>query len=135
MKRALIFVLLLLAVIPAVLAINLNVVKTSSDEVMVADLNKPAEFNLNITNLGSATNIEFYNLLGFQMFPVGTTPLAAGERKEITLSVSPIGTLRERGHYTFGYFIRGSDNTEINQELAFEIIDLKEAFEVGSGSV
>ena len=138
MKREFILLFLFFGIMmstPFVLSLNLNIEKTSSNEIMIADLNKPAEFNLKIKNLGAGDYIEFYNLLGFQMFPVGTTYIAGGETKEIVLKVSPIGTIKERGHYTFDYFIRGQSGPEISQKLAFEIIDLKDAFEVGSGSV
>jgi len=126
---------IILMVIPSILAFNLNVEKTSSDEVMVADVGGFAEFNLKITNLGSSDYIEFYNLLGFQMFPVGTTYIGAGQTNEIILKILPIGELKERGHYTFDYFIRGQDGSESKHELTFEIIDLKDAFEVGSGNI
>ena len=129
-----IFGLLVLMILPSVLALSLKVEKVSSDEVMVADLNQPAEFVLNITNTGASDYIEFYNLLGFQMFPVGTTYIGAGETKQITLKVSPLGKMKERGHYTFDYFIRGQAG-EINEKLSLEIIDLKDAFEVGSGNI
>ncbi len=121
--------------LPFVLSLNLNIEKTSSGEVMIADLKKPAEFTLKITNLGVADYVEFYNLLGFQMFPIGTTYIGAGETKTITLSVSPIGEINTRGHYTFDYFIRGQDKSEIKQTLTFQIIDLKDAFEIGSGNI
>ena len=107
MKKAFIPLILLLMVLPFALALNINVEKTSSGEAMIADLDKPAEFNLKITNLGASDYIEFYNLLGFQMFPVGTTYIGSGETKQITLSISPLGEIKERGHYTFDYFIRG----------------------------
>ena len=138
MKRAFLLAFLFLgimAMIPFAFSLNLNVEKTSSDEIMIADLNKPAEFSLKITNLGAADFIEFYNLLGFQMFPIGTTYIGSGETKEITLQISPIGDFKQRGFYSFDYFIRGQGGSEIQQKLSFEIIDLKDAFEVGSGSV
>ena len=138
MKRAFILAFLFLGImiiIPFALSLSLDVKKTSSDEVMIADLNKPVEFELEIKNLGASDNIEFYNLLGFQMFPIGTTYIGTGETKEINLQVSPIGDFNQRGFYTFDYFIRGQGGSEINEKLSFEIIDLKDAFEVGSGSV
>src|SRR3990167_6769648 len=120
--------------IPAVLALNIKVEKLSTNEAMIADLNKQAKFDLRITNLGSPDNIEFYNLLGFKMFPIGTT-FVGGQPKDITLEISPIGSIRERGHYTLTYFIRGQNKDEQQQEITFEIIDLKDAFEIGSGNI
>jgi hypothetical protein len=121
--------------LPLFLSINLNIEKTSSNEVMIADLNKSVEFDVEITNLGPSDSFKFYNLLGFDMFPIGTTYIDSGETKKVTIKIIPIGEMKERGHYTFDYFIRGNDNSEITQKLTFNIIDLKDAFEVGSGSI
>ena len=127
--------LLILLILPAVLAINLKIEKQSSDEVMVIGLKDPTVFDLRITNLGATDSFEFYNLLGFEMFPVGTTPISQGQTKNIELKISPIGELSSRGTYTFNYFIKGQDCSEITQELTFKIIDLEDAFEIGAGEI
>ena len=135
MKRVFILLFLIVMIIPFSLALNLNVEKTSSNEVMIADLNKPATFNLEITNNGPADSIGFYNLIGFQMSPSDKISIASGETKEITVEVSPIGAIKERGNYIFEYFIKGNSGDDLAQSLDFKIIDLKDAFEVGSGNV
>ena len=127
--------LLILLILPSVLAINLKVEKQSSDEVMVIGLNDQTIFDLKITNLGATDNFEFYNLLGFEMFPVGTTLINQGETKNIELKISPIGELSSRGIYTFNYFIRGQDASEITKELSFKIVDLKDSFEIGTRKI
>ena len=135
MKKMFISVLILLLIIPSVLAINIKVEKISSDEVMIFGVDKPVVFNLRITNLGPANNLEIYNLLGFKMFPIGTIPIGEGQTKEIKLEVSPIGEFSYKGVYTFEYFIRGQDSTEIKEKLTFKIIELGEAFELGAGNL
>jgi hypothetical protein len=135
MKRAFISLLIILLILPLVLAINIKVEKTSSQETMIAEIKQPVIFELKITNLGDSDSFEFYNLLGFQMFPIGTTPIESGETEDIELKVSPIGEFDERGSYTFPYYIRGQDNTEIEEKLTFRIVELKDSFEVGSGEV
>lgn len=132
-KIALLFMILLL--LPSVMAINLRIEKNSTDEVMIAESGQATIFDLQITNLGSANNFEFYNLLGFSMFPVGTVPIAQYETKEVALEISPLGPISERGFYTFNYFIRGADGSELEEELTFRIIDIEDAFLVGSGEV
>jgi len=127
--------LLVLLILPSVLAITLEVEKQSSDEVMIIGLKDPTTFDLKITNLGITDNFEFYNLLGFEMFPVGTTPINQGQTKEIELKISPIGELSARGPYTFNYFIKASDASEQTQELMFKIINLEDAFEIGAGAI
>jgi len=134
MKKEFIFLITILF-ISSVLAVDLNIEKQSSNEVMIFDLERPATFNLKITNSGPSDNFEFYNLLGFKMFPVGTIFISEGQTKNVELKISPIGEFTHRGFYTFTYFIRGQDSSETKQELTFKIIDLKDAFEVGSGEV
>ena len=128
-----IIVLIFLLILHSVLALNLDVKKISSNEVMIFGVKEPVIFDLEITNNGADDNIKFYNLVGFEMFPIGTTPIAVGETKKIQLKVSPIGEFEYRGAYTFEYFIRGDDSSEIKKELTFKIVDLKNSFEIGSG--
>jgi hypothetical protein len=134
MKKIL-FIALFLLLLPSVLAINIQVEKISTGEVLIADLDKPAVFDLEITNNGPSDDFDFYNLLGFNMFPVGTVPINQDQTKKIELGVSPLGSIPERGFYTFSYFIRGQDGTQTKQELTFKILDLKDVFEVGSADV
>ncbi len=135
MKKALIFLIITLLILPSVLAINLEIEKLSDNEVMIHGIEKPTVFNYKITNLGQPDNLEFYNLLGFKIFPVGTIAIETGETKEIELKISPREDFDHKGFYTFEYFIRGQDTSEIKKELTFKVIDLDEAFEIGSGEV
>lgn len=130
-----ILLLFILLTLPLTLAINLEVEKQSSGEVMIAELDHPVVFDLKIKNLGQSDNFEFYNLLGFEMFPIGTTPIGQGKTKDIELKISPIGEFTQRGTYTFNYFIKSQDSSEIMQELTFKIVDLKDAFEIGAGVI
>jgi hypothetical protein len=70
------------------------------------------------------------------MFPVGTVHIGAGQTKNIDLGIAPIGEFNSRGAYSFTYFIRDVINGgEQEQTLSFRIIDLKDAFEIGSGEL
>jgi len=135
MKKTILITLFLILLVPSVLAININVEKVSTGEILIVDFNKPAVFSLKITNSGPSDNFGFYNLLGFSMFPVGTVPIGEGETKEIKLGISPLGTISERGFYTFNYYIRGQDGSESEQELTVKILDLEDVFSIGSGDV
>ena len=138
MKKEMILVFLTLTLVlslPSLLAVNLIVEKTSSNEVWISELDRPVSFDLKITNLGSSDSFSFYNLLGFKMFPIGTTPIANQEVKDIKLEVSPLAKLPENGFYTFPYYIRGAGGSEISQNLTFKIVSLDGAFEVGSADV
>src|SRR3989344_5348967 len=139
MKKGVILVFLIFAGIFLVAsyasAINIKVEKVSSNEVLVSGLDKPVVFDLKITNLGSGDSFSFYNLLGFRMFPVGTVPISNSEVKEVRVEVFPLSKLPDSGFYTFPYYIRGNDGSEISQNLTFKIIGLENAFEVGSADV
>ena len=122
-------------VLPSVLSINLDVEKVSSNEVLIMGLDKPLVIDLKITNNGPSDNFEFYNLVGFSISPVGTTPINAGETKEIQLEFTPLGNIKERGFYTLSYYIRGQERTDVEEKITFKILDLKDVFEVGSGNI
>lgn len=123
-----------LLILQTMSALSLDINKTSTDEVMVAGVEKPAVFTLEITNYGANDSLQFYNLLGFSMFPVGTVPITTGETKTVDLEVRPIGEFEYMGLYTFEYYIRGQDESEIKQSLTFRRIKIDDAFEIGSGS-
>jgi len=138
MKKWFFFSLVFLQVLfllPNVLAINIEVGKISHDEVLIADLENPAAiFGINITNKGPSGTFEFYNLAGFSMSPTKIT-INSGETKDVQLNMSPIGKISQRGYFTVPYFIRAADTSEIEESFTFKIIELREAFEVGSGDV
>jgi len=134
MKKILVLLLIGL-LISFISAINLKVEKQSSDEVMIGEIDNPASFDLRITNSGPADSFLFYNLLGFGMAPKGTVLINKGETKNVKLMIYPRENFDFRGFYTFQYFIQAQDSSEIAEELTVEIIDLKDAFEVGSGEI
>ncbi|MDO8623354.1 MAG: hypothetical protein Q7R52_03840 [archaeon] len=135
-KSILIATLTILIILPVISALSLNVEKESSNEVMIVDINRPAVFDLKITNYGDTESVEFYNLLGFSMVPIGTVLLPAGETKNIPLMVYPKENFKTRGYYIFPYYIQSaSSNSQIDGKLTVKIIELKDAFEVGSGEV
>lgn len=137
MKRAIIlifFALSFLSLITLASAINLNIEKTSSQEVMVAGINRPATFDLKITNLGASDSFRFDNFLGFRMFPIGAVAIPSGKTEEIQLKVYPPENFQPRGFYNFQYQITASDLSSMKQDLTVKVIDLKDAFEIGSGN-
>jgi hypothetical protein len=133
MKKV-ILLLALVLLLPNILAINVDVEKISQNEVLIIDTNHPVIFALNITNNGGSGNFEFYNLAGFSLSPERIS-ISSGETKEVQIQLTPIGKISQRGFYTVPLYIRAADTTEIRIDLTFKIIELKEAFEVGSGDV
>jgi len=127
--------LLIILIFPLISAININVEKIDSNEVIVAGINKPATFDLKITNYGEDDIIRFDNFLGFSMFPVGTIPMKKGETKSVELEIYPNENFEQRGFYNFQYFITSEDTTRISEKLIIKIINLEDVFEIGSGDV
>lgn len=132
MNKKIILLFLFFTIIPSVFAINLDIKKESSNEVMIYGVSKPVSFDLKITNLGGDENIRFYNLVGFQMFPIGIVPIKSGETQDIRLEIYPIDGFEHRGYYTLNYYIRGEDDSELAQKITFDVIDIDEVFEIGS---
>lgn len=125
----LIFAIFLL---PSLLAIDLNIEKTSSNEVVIRGINQPAIFTLNITNLEASGSFSIYNLLGFNMAP-REFDLDKGETTELNLSVYPRDDLEQEGFYTLEYYIKNKLTSDTQTEtLTMKLITLNNAFEVGS---
>jgi len=136
MKKIFVSIILFLMIFPSILALNLNIEKQSSNEVMIAELKNAVIFNLKITNIGASDNFEFYNILGFDMLPTEKISISEGQTKDIQIKIFPREGIKHRGFYTLKYFIRGQEPSNLEeQELTFKLIDLKDAFEIGSGEV
>ncbi len=135
MKKQLIFLILLVAILPGIFAINLDVKRASTGQVMIADLNNPVTFDLEITNLGETNTFEFYNLLAFDMKPKGTTAIEKAQTKNIELIITSLRDFTYRGFYTFSYFIRDANDDEVQEQVIFKIIDLESSFLIGSGEI
>lgn len=135
MKKMFLFgFLFVILVVPSVMAININVEKTISNEVLVKDLNQPVTMNLNITNLGASDTFTVYNLVGFSMNPESFS-IAGGQTKNIEISLIPLGGIPDSGFYKIPYFIRASDNSEIGEEFTFKIVRLKDVFYLNTSTL
>ena len=126
--------LAVLLVFPLVSALNVSVEKISKDEVMMTNLDNSVTFNLRITNKGGENTLEFYNLVGFTMTPKRVV-FDEWETKNILLEIKPIGEFTHTGFYSFDYFIRGNDFTDVKEKLLFEAVNLEYAFEVSAGEL
>src|SRR3989344_4199513 len=129
------FLLILFLVLPYLSAIELDVQKVDSKEVIINNLSEPAIFSLKIKNLGGSDYFEFYNLLGFSMAPKGTVLISAGETKDVELFVYPRDDLNYNGFYTFEYFIQGTNNEKVSKEVTINVINLEDAFEIGANEL
>lgn len=135
MKKAIIFFILALLILPNIIAVDLTLEKKEAMDVVVAGLDEPARFTFNITNNKGNDEFYFYNLLGFTMTPKEIVPINEDETKEVEITVLPRQDLEVRNYYTFPIYIRGKDSSEIEKKLTVKIIDLEDAFEIGSGEI
>ncbi len=133
MKKIGLFILIFL-IIPSVLAIDVDVQKLDAKEVIISGLDQPAVFNLNLTNMEKSGEFTIYNLLGFVTEPKKVF-LSEGESKEFQLTIHPRDNFEYRGFYTLEYFLKDSQEESQEETLTIKVIDLKEAFEIGSGEV
>ena len=69
MKKVILLFCLAVFILPAIYALDLNVTTKHTNVVLINNVNEPAVFNLQVTNNGMPDNLQFYNLLGFNMFP------------------------------------------------------------------
>ena len=124
-----------LALLPAVFALNVNVKNLNNDAVMIKGLSSPAIYNIQVTNNGSANDLSFYTFFGEGLSPKQAIPFSAGQTKNMTLLVYPRNDLSLSGNTIFSYFIQGNDKTEVEEKLLVNIIGLKDAVSVSSSNI
>ncbi len=124
----------MLLILPSVLAIDLEVEKLSSNEVIISELTQAAIFDLSITNNEESGLFTIYNLLGFETEPK-TVQISEGETKEFAFKIYLRDNFDYRGIYTLEYFLKNSKDESQPESLTFEIIDLEGVFEIGSGEI
>ena len=122
-------------ILPFVLAINLDIQKTSSNEVMVVDVSEPATINLNVTNNGDTDSFLFYTFFGQGIEPSNRIQILAGETKEIELKAYPRQDYNLRGFSSLEYFIQATDKSQLDKKITINIVDLKDAFEIGAQEI
>ena len=125
----------ILILLPSVLAVDLDINKTSKNEVMIFGFDKPATFEIEVTNNGFTDYFSFYTFFGYGLEPRDLIKIENNETKEVVLKVYPREDLAIRGLTTFSYFIQGSDFSEIEKKLTVNIINLGDAFEIGAGVI
>ncbi len=136
MKKVVLFLFIAtIFIVPSIFALSINVQTSTKDAVLIKDITTPANFSLQITNLGTADSIQFFNLLGFLTYPRNPVSFNAGETKNIQFAIYPRSDLSYTGYYIFNYFAQGQLGDQSPQSLSFKIINLKDAFQVGASEI
>jgi hypothetical protein len=109
---------------------ELEIKKETISSLAIKDLNKPAIFNLEITNKGEADTFTIYNLIGLSFQPTAPFYLEQGETKKIVLEIYPTIPLKISPDYlSFEYKIKGEKAGIQKDNLAIGIANLKDSFE------
>ncbi len=133
--KKLMVLLLGFVLIQGIFAIDLSIEKKTPSSAIIPGFNQPAYFDVTVRNNGASDNFRFYNLLGFSMAPKGTVFIGQGQSKKVQVMVYPRDNLGSKGFYTFQYFIKGSGNESVKDTLTLDILELGEAFEVGTQEI
>jgi len=132
--KKLVILLFIVSIIPFCSAINLDIEKVSENEVMILDIDVPTSFIFNITNNGAPDNFEFYTFFGLLEEPKEKIFIDSAETKQIEIKILPSYSM-QAGFSKFDLFIKDSDRDEIKEEIIIRIVNLEDAFEVGSGDL
>lgn len=129
---------LFLASVPGILAdeVNVDVNKTSYNEIIIQNTEKPAIFSIKITNTGKEDDFEFWSYTATKLIPKHTIHLKKGESKNVILEFYGLQKQIEKGNLAFNYYIkRMSTKQSQKQKLVVKIIKLKDAFEIQSEQI
>lgn len=132
MKKIFSVIIILFLSLQLISAINIDIEQTSEKEAMILGINLPAEFDLKIKNLGDDDKLTFYNFFGLDTIPKGEVSIKSGETKEIAVGVYPRDDLKQSGIVQFDLYIKGSNGKSITHPLYVNVIELKDAFEIGA---
>ncbi len=132
MKKIFSLVIITLLIFPLISAISLNIEQKTDDVEMILGLNRPAIFDLSITNQGAGDYFMFYNYFGSDMFPKGTVKIDGWETKDVQVGIYPRDDLKQDGRFKFDIFIKGQNGEQTSYPLMVNVIKLKDAFEIGA---
>lgn len=135
MKKVLMLFLGIILCSQFILALNLEIEKDSSNEVFILGLNKPAVFNLKITNNGLSDNIVFYSYFSQSIFPKGTTPIETLETKDVLIEIYPPQNLKNLGNSKFDLYIRGQNGDEMIYPIIIKVVSLDEVFAITADEI
>jgi hypothetical protein len=135
MKKIGLLILTIIFASQFILALNLDIEKKSLNEVFILGLNKPATFDLQITNLGPSDNLIFYSYFSQSVFPKGTTPIEGLETKNILIEIYPPENLKNFGNSRFDLYIRGQNKDELIYPVTVNAVSLDEVFAVTADDI
>jgi hypothetical protein len=112
-------------------SIDLEITKKSLNEVMIYEFQNPVNFEIEIENLGNSDNFMIYNLVSFEISPEKFF-IEENSKKNINFTITPLAKIESKGPFSFSYYIRGGDKSEIKKNFVFRIVKLEDAFDITS---
>ena len=139
-KRALFLVLAMflmtIILVSFVSAIDLEIEKKAIRDVVITELDTPAEFEFTITNNGPDDTFEMYSLVGINIYPKGNFKINHGQTKIINIEIEVLEAAKQtQGYYTFVYKIKGSNTGIQEDKVTVKIAGIKEALEISADSI
>lgn len=121
--------LLSLVFFSSIAVAELEVKETVVSSIAIPELNKPAMFDLSITNSGKSDEFLIYSLGGINIEPNESFAIDSGKTKNIAVKVYPIIPLKlSPDYYSFEYKIVGEDTPAYLDEFAVTMVKLRDAF-------
>ncbi len=97
----------------------------------IKELNKPAIFNLYLTNTGEADVFTIYSLVGIKIEPAESIAIGAGETKPIVFKAYPTVPLKvSPDYYSFEYKIKGNTMGIEEKSILIVLVNIKDAFDI-----
>jgi hypothetical protein len=133
--RKILGLMFLIVLLPLAFAVDLDVKKISSDEVLIMGIDDPANFEIEIKNNGPSDRLSIYTFFGGGIKPIEWFDFNHDEVRNINFDLYPRNDIISKGVHNFPYFIQGGDKTEIEYKAFVKIIELEDAIEIGSSSI
>lgn len=126
----------ILLLISLVSAIDLQVTPKQVSNTVITDLNQPAIFDLTIKNNGESSNFKIYSLVGIDITPVESIPIASGDEKTMRIYLMPQKGLASIDKpFPFIYHIKNSNGEIQKESLTIFILDLENAISIIPGDI
>ena len=123
--------ILLLSIISISLASATLVIKKEAVSAMaIPSLDKPAIYDLTITNNGDPDVFSIYSIALVDILPNQSFALSTGETKVVRITAKPrLDVKISPNYYSFEYKIKGASTSVQTDDLAMTIVELKDAFD------
>ena len=95
--RKILAILFVLTLLPFALAVDLDVEKLTTDQVLIKGLDAPADYKLSVTNNGNADSLSFYTFFLGGITPSEGIAFKKGETKEVDLKLFPRENSNNKG--------------------------------------